>query len=84
MYKEVHHEKKCTASLYSLIVMLSRELIPGKIYDEAIENIIESSNVNKEDFGKIAEKALNDGAIIVNPKHVSYDEVIEILEQAWG
>lgn len=40
MYKEVHHEKKCTASLYSLIVMLSRELIPGKIYDEAIENIM--------------------------------------------
>lgn len=45
---------------------------------------LSDANVKKEDFGKIAEKALNDGAIIVNPKHVSYDDVIEILEQAWG
>ena len=41
-------------------------------------------NVKKEDFGQIAEKALNDGAMIVNPKHVSYNDVIEILEKAWG
>lgn len=40
-------------------------------------------NVKKEDFESIAKKALNDGAIIVNPKQVNYEDIIEILEKAF-
>ena len=44
---------------------------------------LSEANVKKEDFDAIAKKALNDGAIIVNPKHVDYDDVIKILKQAY-
>ena len=40
-------------------------------------------NVKREDFNEIAKKAINDGAIIVNPKHVSINDIIEILEKAY-
>lgn len=44
---------------------------------------LSQTNVKKEDFDNIARKALNDGAIIVNTKQVSYNDVIEILEKAF-
>ena len=44
---------------------------------------LSEANVKKEDFEAIAKKSLNDGAIIVNPKHVDYNDVIKILEQAF-
>lgn len=63
---------------------------------ETIENLLNRLNklsglptklsdtgVKKEDFDKIARKALNDGAMIVNPKQVNYDDVIEILNKAY-
>lgn len=63
---------------------------------ETIENLLNRLNklsglptklsdtgVKKEDFDKIARKALNDGAMIVNPKQVTYDDVIEILNKAY-
>ena len=63
---------------------------------ETIENLLNRLNklsglptklsdtgVKKENFDKIARKALNDGAMIVNPKQVTYDDVIEILNKAY-
>ena len=63
---------------------------------ETIENLLNRLNklsglptklsdtgVKKENFDKIAKKALNDGAMIVNPKQVTYDDVIEILNKAY-
>lgn len=44
---------------------------------------LSDANVKKEDFEAIAEKALNDGAMIVNPKQVNHDDVIKILEDAF-
>ena len=44
---------------------------------------LSEANVKKEDFEAIAEKSLNDGAMIVNPKHVSYNDVINILNEAF-
>lgn len=44
---------------------------------------LSEANVKKEDFEAIAEKSLNDGAIIVNPKQVSYNDVINILNEAF-
>ena len=39
--------------------------------------------VDKQDFDRVARTALNDGAIIVNPKKVDYEDVLAILEQAY-
>lgn len=44
---------------------------------------LSQANVNKDDFESIAKKALNDGAMIVNPKHAGYEDVIKILEAAF-
>ena len=40
---------------------------------------LREKQVNKEDFEKIAQTALNDGAMIVNPKKVEMEDVIMIL-----
>lgn len=40
-------------------------------------------NVKKEDFEEIAKKALNDGAIIVNPKEAKEEDIIKILNDAF-
>lgn len=39
--------------------------------------------VKKDDFGRIARTAINDGAAIVNPAEVGYDDVMMILERAY-
>ena len=39
--------------------------------------------VRKDQFNEIANKAINDGAIIVNPKHASVDNIINILYKAY-
>lgn len=39
--------------------------------------------VKKEDFNRIAEKAMNDGALIFNPREVNYEDILDILEQAY-
>ena len=39
--------------------------------------------MKKEDFEAVAEAALNDGAMIVNPKQVDLQDVIAILERAY-
>ena len=39
--------------------------------------------VRKDQFNEIANKAINDGAIIVNPKHASVDDIINILYKAY-
>lgn len=44
---------------------------------------LSDANVKKEDFEAIVEKALNDGAMIVNPKQVNHDDVMKILEEAF-
>ena len=43
----------------------------------------ETGKVTKEQFNEIAEKALNDGSIIFNPKETSLQDLESILEKAW-
>ena len=43
----------------------------------------ESGKVSKEQFNDIAEKALNDGSIIFNPKEATFKDLKSILEKAW-
>ena len=39
--------------------------------------------VKRSDFAQIARTAINDGAMIVNPREVKYEDVIFILEKAF-
>ena len=39
--------------------------------------------VKEEDLDKIVKKALNDGAIIVNKKHVKKEDVLLILKKCF-
>lgn len=39
--------------------------------------------VDKGDFDRVAHTAINDGAMIVNPKAADIKDVIDILEKAW-
>ena len=43
----------------------------------------ETGKVSKEQFDEIADKALNDGSIIYNPKEASIKDLKAILEKAW-
>ncbi len=43
----------------------------------------ETGRVREEDLEAVARSAVNDGAIIVNPKAAGVPEILEILKQAW-
>ncbi len=43
----------------------------------------ETGKVNEAQFDEIAEKALNDGSIIYNPKEATLDDLKSILKKAW-
>ena len=44
---------------------------------------LKDAKVDKKDFDAVARTALNDGAMLVNPAAVEYDDVIMILNQAY-
>lgn len=55
-----------------------------KLKEEAgLATKLSEVGVKREDFDKIALAAINDGAIIYNPKEASYDDVMNILEKAY-
>ena len=43
----------------------------------------ETGRVGKTDFDAVAEKALNDGALLFNPKGMTKNDVVEILNKAF-
>ena len=40
------------------------------------------NNVSRQDFDEVAKRAINDGAMIVNPKAVGFRDVLDILNSA--
>lgn len=44
----------------------------------------ETGKVQKSQLPEIAKKALDDGSIIYNPKEARLDDLIAVLEKAWG
>lgn len=46
-------------------------------------NLRETNKVTQAQFDEIAEKALNDGSIIYNPKEATLQDLKQILEKAW-
>ena len=67
--------EKVIETIEKLLNKLNKEAgLPTKLSDV---------NVKKEDFEEIAKKALNDGAIIVNPKDAKKEDIIQILNNAF-
>lgn len=78
VYVNTPRDKKADKTIECIVELLK------ELHDiSGLPTKLSEANVKKEDFDAIAKKALNDGAIIVNPKHVDYDEVIKILKQAY-
>ncbi|MEX7563737.1 alcohol dehydrogenase, partial [Stenotrophomonas maltophilia] len=46
-------------------------------------NLRETGKVTEAQLDEIAEKALNDGSIIYNPKEANFDDLKAILQKAW-
>lgn len=46
-------------------------------------NLRETGKVSESQLDEVAEKALNDGSIIYNPKEASLTQLREILQKAW-
>lgn len=44
---------------------------------------LKEAGVKEDDLPEVAKKAINDGAIIVNPKEAGYEDVLEILKEAY-
>lgn len=44
---------------------------------------LSQTSVKEQDFERIAQTAINDGAIIVNPKEAGFDDVMQILHKAY-
>ena len=42
-----------------------------------------TGKVRREDFEAVAQRALNDGAMIVNPRQADLENVLELLERVW-
>ena len=78
VYVNTPRDKKADKTIECIVELLK------ELHDiSGLPTKLSEANVKKEDFDAIAKKALNDGAIIVNPKHVDYDDVIKILKQAY-
>ena len=44
---------------------------------------LKEAKVDRKDFDAVARTALNDGAMLVNPAAVEFDDVIMVLNQAY-
>lgn len=49
----------------------------------SLPTTLKEVGVKREDFQRIAKAAVNDGAIITNPKEAEYEDIIRILEKAY-
>ena len=44
----------------------------------------ETGKVSREQLAQIADLTIDDGSIIINPKEADREEILAILEKAWG
>ncbi|MFR8104555.1 MAG: iron-containing alcohol dehydrogenase [Clostridia bacterium] len=77
-YIKMPKEKRAEAMIYE--VKKLREVLHEKT---GLPITLKQANVKKDNFQEIAKKAINDGAIIVNPKDAKEEDIIRILEKAY-
>lgn len=60
-----------------------------RAYQEKLEGIcglpyrLENAGAKKDQLGLIARTAINDGAMIMNPREVTFDDAMKVLQKAW-
>lgn len=72
-------EKKCGEALVKAI----EEMLVHLHQKTGIPARLRDAQVHRQDFSKIAQKALEDGALLVNPKAAGKQDILEILDNAY-
>ncbi len=59
--------------------------LAGRLHERCgLPLCLRDAGVERECFGEVAKAALSDGAMIVNPKQVGREDVLAVLERAYG
>ena len=66
-----------------LLIRKVKSLIEKLNEETGLPKRLKDVKINKNDFEKIAQTSINDGAIIVNPKKADIMDIINILEKAY-
>lgn len=67
----------------ALLIGKVKSLIEKLNEETGLPKRLKDVKINKNDFEKIAQTSINDGAIIVNPKKADIMDIINILEKAY-
>lgn len=79
IYAQTPAEQRADKAIDTLLTMRDRIHTLTKLP----RTLSETGKVTKEQLDDVAEKALNDGSIIFNPKEATLKDLREILEKAW-
>lgn len=80
------------ADIYATTPKKDRALTTIKVLRDLLEYLnkkcglpikIKETRAEKASFGLVAKKAMNDGAMVVNPRIMSYEDVLELLNKAY-
>ena len=79
IYVKTPEEKRADRAIHEVLALRNRlHRLTG------LPVTLKEAGVDPASFPEVAKVALNDGAVIVNPRQVTYDTVIRILEVCYG
>lgn len=79
IYVKTPEEKRADHAIHEVLALRNRlHRLTG------LPVTLKEAGVDPASFPEVAKVALNDGAVIVNPRQVTYDAVIRILEVCYG
>lgn len=79
IYAQTPADQRADKAISTLLAMRDRLFSLTKLP----RTLSETGKVTKEQLDEVAEKALNDGSIIYNPKEATLKDLKSILEKAW-
>lgn len=79
IYAQTPADQRADKAIAMLLTMRDRLYALTKLP----RTLSETGKVSKEQLDEVAEKALNDGSIIYNPKEATFKDLKSILEKAW-
>lgn len=78
-YKKMSEQERARQAIREVV------RLRGKLHRmTGLPATLKEAGVNPAMFPEVAKTALNDGAIIVNPRQVTYEAIIRILEVSYG
>ena len=79
IYAQTPAHLRAEKAISTILAMRDRLFMMTKLP----RNLRETGKVTEAQLDEIAEKALNDGSIIYNPKEANFDDLKAILQKAW-